>query len=96
MATTSDLSFSDIDPDLIEQVEEYLVNFLQEQFPSRDFSDGRVLRELVVNVAADLHAINREDIDGAKAFFVQTAGRGRGSGSTSPRDSAETSAHGTE
>jgi hypothetical protein len=69
MATTSDLSFSDIDPDLIEQAEEYLVNFLQEQFPSRDFSDGRVLRELVVNVAADLHAINREDIDNLLKSF---------------------------
>ncbi|HUU59208.1 MAG TPA: hypothetical protein VMZ50_06675 [Phycisphaerae bacterium] len=49
-----------------------------------------------VGAAIGAKAINREDIDGAKAFFVQTAGRGRGSGSTSPRDSAETSAHGTE
>jgi hypothetical protein len=63
MATTSDLSFSDVSPTLIEQAEEYLVSFLQEQFPSRDFSVGRVTRELVVNMAAIMHAINREDID---------------------------------
>jgi len=63
MATTSDLAFTDIDPDLIDQAEDYLVNFLQEQFPSRDFSKGRVTRELVINIAAELHAINREDID---------------------------------
>jgi len=63
MATTSDLSFSDVSETLIDQAEEYLVNFLQEQFPSRDFSKGRVTRELVINIAAELHAINREDID---------------------------------
>ena len=63
MATTSDLSFSDVDPELIDQAEEYFVSFLQEQFPSRDFSKGRVTRELVLNTAAILHGINREDID---------------------------------
>jgi hypothetical protein len=63
MATTSDLSFSDVSSTLIDQAEEYLVNFLQEQFPSRDFSKGRVTRELIINMAAILQSINRQDID---------------------------------
>jgi len=62
MATTSDLSPSQVDPELIDQSEEYLANYLQELFPSRDFSKGRVTRELVINMAAILHGINREDI----------------------------------
>ena len=62
MATTGDVSFSDIDPELVSQAEEYLANFLSEQFPSRDFSEGRVIRELVVNMAALLTGLNRTDI----------------------------------
>ena len=66
---TSDLSFSDVSPTLIDQAEDYLVEFLSELYPSRDFSKGRVIRELVLNVAAILHAINREDIDNLLASF---------------------------
>jgi len=62
MATTGAVSFSEISLALIEQTEEYLANFLKEQFPSRDFSDGRVIRELVVNMAALLTGLNRTDI----------------------------------
>lgn len=62
MVTTGDVAFSDIDPELVAQAEEYLANFLSEQFPSRDFSEGRVIRELVVNMAALLTGLNRTDI----------------------------------
>ena len=40
-------------------------------------------------------ALNRDDIDLAKAFFGLTAGRGKGLATSSPPDSAETSEHGT-
>jgi hypothetical protein len=62
MATTPDVSFSDIDPELVSQAEEYLANFLQEQYPSRDFSEGRVIRDVVVNMAALLTGLNRTDV----------------------------------
>lgn len=63
VATTSDLSISDVSETLVEQSEDYLVSFLQEQYPSLDLSKGRVTRELVLNIAAQLHGVNREDID---------------------------------
>lgn len=62
MATTGNVSFSDIDPELVSQAEEYLANFLSELYPSRDFSEGRVIRDVVVNMAALLTGLNREDI----------------------------------
>ena len=36
---------------------------LAEEYPSLDLSEGRVIRQLVVNTAAILHAVNRQDID---------------------------------
>ena len=62
MATMGDLTLADVDEELIDQAEAYLTNFLQEAFPSRDFSEGRVIRDLVVNMAAILTAQNREDM----------------------------------
>ena len=66
---TSDLSFADISPAAIEQAEEYLVALLKEEYPSADLSQGRVIREHVLNIAAILHAINREDIERLRNSF---------------------------
>jgi hypothetical protein len=62
MATTPTVTPSEVDPELIEQAEEYLANFLSELFPSRDFSKGRVTRSLVIDMAAILTGVNRTDI----------------------------------
>lgn len=67
--SVSDLTFSDIDPSLIAQAEEYMRQVLQEAAPSIDLSSGRVLRELVVNTAAILHAANRQDIENQANSF---------------------------
>ena len=48
-----------------------------------------------VGAAISAKALAREDIDGAKAFFGQTADRGSELDTSSPHDSAETSEHGT-
>ena len=61
--SVSDLTFADIDPELIDQAEEYMRQVLQEAAPSLDLSEGRVIRQLVVNTAAILHAVNRQDIE---------------------------------
>ena len=61
--SVSDLTFSDVDTELIDQAEQYMRQFLEEAYPSLDLSEGRVIRQLVVNTAAILHSINRQDIE---------------------------------
>lgn len=61
--SVSDLTFEDISPAAIEQAEEYMRQVLQEEYPSLDLSEGRVIRQLVVNTAAILHSVNRQDIE---------------------------------
>lgn len=69
MAEVSTITFDDVSETLIEQAEEYLATFLAEQYPSLDLTPGRVTREIVLNVAAILHAQNREDIDILRKSF---------------------------
>ena len=65
----STLTFSDISPEAIDQAEEYLAGVLSEEYPSLDLSEGRVIREMVINVAAILHAVNRQDYDNLRRSF---------------------------
>jgi hypothetical protein len=67
--STSTLSFDDIPEEAIEQAAEYLRTLLQEEFPSMDLSENRVIYENVIRPAAIVHAINRADIDTLKASF---------------------------
>lgn len=61
--STSTLSFDDIPASAIEQAEEYLRQLLNEEYPSLDLTENRVLYENLIRPAAILHAINRADID---------------------------------
>jgi hypothetical protein len=60
MATT--VSFEDISPSVIEQAEAYLVQVLQEAYPSSDLSEGRVVRQIVLNTMAILTGATQEEI----------------------------------
>jgi len=61
--STSTLTFDDIPETAIEQAVEYLRQLLNEEYPSLDLSENRVLFENLIRPAAILHAINRADID---------------------------------
>jgi hypothetical protein len=65
----STLSFDDIPPSAIEQAEEYLRQLLNEEYPSLDLTENRVLYENLIRPAAILHAVNREDIDVLRRSF---------------------------
>ena len=67
--STSDLNFSDISPAAIDQAEEYLRTMLVEEYPSLDAGEGRVIRTHVINIAAILHAVNRQDFDNLRRSF---------------------------
>lgn len=69
----SDLTFSDIDPALIEQEEEFLVALLQEEYPSLDLTQSRVIRDQVIRPAAILRAADREDYDALRQSFSPVA-----------------------
>lgn len=58
----ADTTINDLDPTLVSQLESYLVSFIQEQYPSLDLNEGRVLRELLIRPAAMLHALARLEI----------------------------------
>ena len=58
--STSELNFSDISPAAIDQAEQYLRTMLSEEYPSLDTGEGRVIRTHVINIAAILHAVNRQ------------------------------------
>jgi hypothetical protein len=60
MATT--VSFEDISPSVIEQAEAYLVQVLQEAYPSSDLSEGRVVRQIVLNTMAILTGATQEEL----------------------------------
>lgn len=59
----ADVTFSDLDPEKVAQVEAFLVAFLKDQFPSLDLSEGTVLRNLLVRPAALLRSIDNIEID---------------------------------
>ena len=59
----AELNFSDISSTAIEQAEEYLVQLLQEEYPSLDLTKSRVIRDQVIRPAAILRALDREDLD---------------------------------
>lgn len=59
----NDITFSAISPTAIEQAEAYLTQVLEEAYPSSDLSEGRVVRQMVLNTMAILTAANQEQID---------------------------------
>jgi hypothetical protein len=64
-----ELAFSDISSAAIEQAEEYLVQLLQEEYPSLDLTKSRVIRDQIIRPAAILRALDREDLDTLRASF---------------------------
>lgn len=65
----ADLTFDDLSPTAITQAEQYLAGILEEEYPSLDTSDGRVIREMVINVAAILNTESRDDIENLRNSF---------------------------
>jgi len=64
-----ELNFSDISSTAIEQAEDYLVQLLQEEYPSLDLTKSRVIRDQVIRPAAILRALDREELDKLRASF---------------------------
>ncbi len=65
----ADLTFADLSATAITQAEEYLASILEERFPSLDLTEGNVIREMVVNIAAILNTESRQDIDNLRNSF---------------------------
>lgn len=63
------VSFSDISQSAIEQAEAYLAQVLGEAYPSSDLTEGRVIRQLVLNTMAILTAGTQEEIDKLRQSF---------------------------
>jgi hypothetical protein len=59
----ADPTINDLDPAVVAQNEAFLVTFIQEQYPSLDLSEGRVLRNLLIRPAAQYYALNNINID---------------------------------
>jgi len=59
----ADLTISDLSTDAVQQSEAFLIQFLQDQYPSLDLTEGRVLRNLLIRPAAIFHALNQTNID---------------------------------
>lgn len=55
-------SITELDPAVVAQNEVFLVTFLQEQYPSLDLSEGRVLRNLLIRPAAQFYTLNQTNI----------------------------------
>lgn len=55
-------TITDLDPAVVAQNEAFLVTFLQEQYPSLDLSEGRVLRNLLIRPAAQFYSLNQLNI----------------------------------
>lgn len=55
-------TINDLDPAVVAQNEAFLVTFLQEQYPSLDLSEGRVLRNLLIRPAAQFYSLNQLNI----------------------------------
>jgi hypothetical protein len=59
----ADLTINDLSADTVQQSEEFLIQFLKDQYPSLDLTEGRVLRNLLIRPAAIFHALNQTNID---------------------------------
>lgn len=59
----TDVTIDQLSETSIQDAETYLVAFLQEQYPSMDLSNGRVLRDLLIRPAAIFHALNETNMD---------------------------------
>lgn len=55
-------TITNLDPAVVAQNEQFLVTFIQEQYPSMDLSEGRVLRNLLIRPAAQFYALNNLNI----------------------------------
>ena len=64
-----ELNFADISAAAIELAEAYLVQLLQEEYPSLDLTKSRVIRDQVIRPAAILRALDREELDNLRASF---------------------------
>jgi hypothetical protein len=58
----NDLTFSEVSESAQEQAEQYLTQVLKEAYPSSDLSEGRVIRQMVLNTMAILTAANQTEI----------------------------------
>ena len=56
-------TINDLSEDLVQQNEAFLVQFLQDQYPSLDLTEGRVLRNLLIRPAAIFHTLNDTTLD---------------------------------
>jgi len=65
----ADLTFAGLSPSAIAQAEEYLASVLSEEFPSLDLSEGRVIRTMVIDIAAILNTESRQDTDNLRNSF---------------------------
>ena len=59
----AELTINDLSAETVQQSEEFLIQFLQDQYPSMDLTEGRVLRNLLIRPAAIFHALNQTNID---------------------------------
>ncbi len=59
----SELTIQDLDPEAVDQAEDFLVNWLKAEYPSMDLVEGRVLRDLLIRPAALFHVLNQTDIE---------------------------------
>lgn len=70
------LAISDLATTDVQQAEQLLVEFLQDEYPSMDLSQGRVLRELLIRPAAIFHVLNDENMDRLRrSFSIQQIGQ---------------------
>jgi len=60
---SSDTTINDLSPADIVQAEQFLTTWIQEEYPSMDLSEGRVLRDLLIRPAALFHVLNATDMD---------------------------------
>jgi hypothetical protein len=59
----ADPTINDLSADTVQQSEQFLIQFLQDQYPFLDLTEGRVLRSLLIRPAAIFHALNQTNID---------------------------------
>lgn len=64
-----DLNFADISAVAIEQAEAYLVQLLNEEYPSLDLTKSRVIRDQVIRPAAILRALDSTELDKLRQSF---------------------------
>lgn len=59
----ADVKISDLDPEKVAQIEAFLVAFVKDQFTSLDLSEGTVLRNILIRIAAILRGLDNEEIE---------------------------------